>query len=529
LYRKAAIYNHCFMWNSYNVPFQGIVGIVWTNGGGMASFVGTGASDELLGTPDADVISGLGGDDTISGAGGADQLFGNDGNDRFVFMSQQSILLPNSFAIPVVDGGDGTDRIELLFGSFDFRTATLNNIEAIHIASTVRDLTIAAGQQQLVDIMKRDNISSFPFGGPLLGGFYLENGTLEYSQKLKVLSLGFVQVTDNSGTMLGNDVPPPVLAQPLADQTATKHSLSARYVFSFNKDAFQAPAAGLPLLFSVSLADGSSLPSGLLWQSDSGFSGDASLSGFLDIKVTAYFGPASVSDVFRVTFAPLPPLPTGPVLPLPPAPVGPLVPFPSMVSGTSGPDYGSLSNGKDNFKAGAGADHVLGRKGDDRIKGQGGNDWLFGESGNDRLYGGEDDDFLEGGKGKDKLFGNSGSDRLDGGAGSDMLEGGKGKDIFVFNDLKSRDRIVDYSVKNDTIWLSTSVFNFLSVGPLPENVFKVVGDGVGKVDSDDRVIYNAAKGTLAYDRDGSGKGAAFVFATLDKGLKMTVSEFSIWI
>jgi hypothetical protein len=101
----------------------------------------------------------------------------------------------------------------------------------------------------------------------------------------------------------------------------------------------------------------------------------------------------------------------------------------------------------------------------------------IGGDGNDVLTGNDAKNTLQGGLGNDRLGGGRGDDRLYGEWGSDVLTGGSGKDAFVFNTDPSNgdiDRITDFSVKDDTIWLSQSVFAALPrKGALASSFFKV--------------------------------------------------------
>ncbi|MBD2748059.1 hypothetical protein IC232_15290 [Microvirga sp. BT688] len=65
----------------------------------------------------------------------------------------------------------------------------------------------------------------------------------------------------------------------------------------------------------------------------------------------------------------------------------------------------------------------------------------------------------------DRLTGGTGMDVLWGGLGKDTLTGDKGQDIFVFdtkpNKKSNLDKIADFNVKDDTIWLDNKVFTKL--------------------------------------------------------------------
>ncbi|MBO1911615.1 hypothetical protein J4G37_43345, partial [Microvirga sp. 3-52] len=112
-------------------------------------------------------------------------------------------------------------------------------------------------------------------------------------------------------------------------------------------------------------------------------------------------------------------------------------------------------------------------RGNDVVAGLGGHDRIFTAGGHDALYGGADNDWLYGEAGRDRLSGESGQDRLYGGADNDWLSGGSGSDVFVFDarlgtsktDRKVNfDKIADFNVKDDTIWLDNAIFKKLGKG-----------------------------------------------------------------
>ena len=231
------------------------------------------------------------------------------------------------------------------------------------------------------------------------------------------------------------------------------------------------------------------------------------------------------------------------------------------VSSLDGIEGLSLGAGNDTGYGDAGANYLAGWAGADTLYGQGGNDTLYGgtendylsgDAGYDALYGGQGDDRLSGGTENDTLYGESGSDtifgdqggdvlsggsendRLYGGIGKDVLTGGSGKDIFVFeakpNKRTNLDKITDFNVKDDTIWLDNKYMPKLGKGtptkPVKLNkAFFTIGDKAK--DGNDYLVYNAKKGILYYDVDGSGAKAMVEIATLKKGLKLTYADFFV--
>ena len=130
------------------------------------------------------------------------------------------------------------------------------------------------------------------------------------------------------------------------------------------------------------------------------------------------------------------------------------------------------------------------------IHGMAGNDRLIGFGGNDTLDGGDGDDLLQGGIGSDHLIGGFGSDqfRFD----TSILNG----DI---------DTLADFDGSLDQIQLSRAIFSALDLGALSASAFV---SGTEAQDSDDRIIYDAVTGSLFYDADGNGAGAAIKFASV---------------
>ena len=127
-----------------------------------------------------------------------------------------------------------------------------------------------------------------------------------------------------------------------------------------------------------------------------------------------------------------------------------------------------------------------------------------------------------------ELYGNNGANVLNGGAGADYLLGYGGADIFQFTTALGGgnvDHIGDFISGTDRIALDDAVFTGIgALGTLSGSAF-VTGTAAG--DADDRIIYNSATGQLFFDADGSGSGAAVLFATVTPGLTLTASDFMV--
>lgn len=125
------------------------------------------------------------------------------------------------------------------------------------------------------------------------------------------------------------------------------------------------------------------------------------------------------------------------------------------------------------------------------------------------------------------LSGNAGDNILRGYDGHDVLTGGAGRDIFGFDlppGVGNVDRITDFSVADDSIHLRQSGFGAISKGILDADAFHL-GSVAG--DAQDRILYDGASGAIFYDADGSGAGAAVLFAQVTPGLTLTYADFTI--
>lgn len=143
--------------------------------------------------------------------------------------------------------------------------------------------------------------------------------------------------------------------------------------------------------------------------------------------------------------------------------------------------------------------------------------------------GGSAGDVIRGNAAKNVLRGNAGNDVLFGQTGSDTLYGGAGRDTFVFNTALDRwrnvDRLIDFSVPNDTIKLEDAIFAGITrKGTLASGFFH---KGGAAHDPSDRIIYDRSSGALLYDADGTGRAAAVKFAQLKAGLALTAADFYV--
>ena len=79
----------------------------------------------------------------------------------------------------------------------------------------------------------------------------------------------------------------------------------------------------------------------------------------------------------------------------------------------------------------------------------------------------------------------------------------------------------------DSIRLDSAIFSqLLKTGVLDSARFAANAQGVAQ-DSDDHIVHNTTTGSLSYDADGSGSGAAVHFATLLNGTTINGSNFVV--
>ena len=180
------------------------------------------------------------------------------------------------------------------------------------------------------------------------------------------------------------------------------------------------------------------------------------------------------------------------------------------------------NGGSDQISGGAGADTLLGGAGGDTLTGGGGGDTLTGAGGGDTLTGSG---------GADNLSGGAGVDTLNGGGGHDVMNGGSSADVFLFNSAlgpAATDVINSFVAADDTIGLDNDIFTALgtATGTLAGSRFKANADGAA-TDGDDRIVYDTTSGELFYDADGSGGGAAVLFATLTGAPTVTAADFVV--
>ncbi len=193
---------------------------------------------------------------------------------------------------------------------------------------------------------------------------------------------------------------------------------------------------------------------------------------------------------------------------------------------TSGAGFDYLS-GIENVVGSVFADFLIGSSAANEMFGGNGNDAIASLDGDDRLGGGNGHDTLFGDAGDDALSGGQGDDLLSGGLGRDVLIGGAGRDLFLFDVLETslnKDVIKSFEKGEDRLMIDTSVFAALRSAAGSADLSWFV-NGTKAVTADQHIIYNAAKGALYYDADGSGAGAMVQIASLTNHPDLDASDF----
>ena len=134
---------------------------------------------------------------------------------------------------------------------------------------------------------------------------------------------------------------------------------------------------------------------------------------------------------------------------------------------------------------------------------------------------------------KNLIIGNTSANVLNGLGDADTLTGGGGADTFAFTTAPGTtnvDGITDFTVGSDLIALAKSIYTTLkpgaTAGSMAASSFRLAtaastSAGLGEI------IYNAATGSLAFDSDGAGAGAAKQFAQVSAGLALSASAFRL--
>jgi Ca2+-binding RTX toxin-like protein len=534
-------------------------GVVTGGGGndllsGMNSVEGSFFDDALTGNSNFNGILGWGGNDTISGGAGGDWIGGGDGDDsldggtgidtvtyhgNYEFSGSTGVTVSLAITGPQNTGGAGIDTLanfENLAGS-DFADTLAGNSgnNLIDGHSGNDKLNGGAGNDTLSGGDGNDLVIGGAGADALNGGAGVD--VASYAGSTTGVTANLAAGTASGGHAVGDTF------------TSIENLVGSAHADILTGNGFNNVLNGaLGNDTLVGSAGNDTLSGGDGNDTLNGGAGADTLNGGTGIDAASYAGSTAGVTVNLAA--------TGP----------------ASNGHAAGDTFIAIENlvgsaHADRLTGNAGSNALGGGLGNDTLFGGGGNDTLAGGDGNDTLNGGAGADALNGGAGidavsyagsaggvtvnlvatgpasgghavgdtftgienligsahADSLTGNGGNNALSGGAGNDTLagrfgndaiSGGAGADTFVFDTALGAgnvDRIIDFSVADDTIRLDDAIFTALATGDLSVSAFAT---GAAAGDADDRIIYDSTSGALYYDVDGTGVIGKLQFAIL---------------
>ena len=525
------------------------------SGGGSSVITGTTGDDTLTGTDGNDTIDGLGGNDSIVGGNGRDSLIGGSGNDTLDGFF--GVNFGDREQVPdTLNGGLGDDQYIIDNAADQLSDAGgIDSVQAIDMS-----WTLAAGFENLElhnDVSEGsytgignelDNRIAASFAGSRLegrGGDDTLIGGPGQSSNLLIGgngndSLVGPQSFDRLDGGAGNDtlagdgdgiymftVSPGAANSDLITEFISgsgKIELDGRVHansgpsgnFTSGDARFAANAAGAAQDGSDRVVYNTS--TGQLW-----YDADGNGAGAAQLIATLQGAPGlSATDIAVVNGS---------------ASGG------SAINGTASNDTLSGTAGNDTINGLGGNDTILAGSGNDVIDGGSGFDSIdvkntasggvvvdfaagsmtgsgtISFSNIERFVGSTFNDSLTGAAGAENLTGQGGSDTLWGAGGVDTLWGGNGNDFFVFREMgaANADKVSDFATGQDKLELDDSAFGAIgAMGNFAagDGRFWAAAGATSGHDANDRVVYDTSTGSLYYDADGSGSGAAQLVATI---------------
>jgi Ca2+-binding RTX toxin-like protein len=354
------------------------------------------------------VFAGIGGD-LIKGQAGADKLHGGLGDDAFEYDVPSDVSSGE-----VIDGGPGSDRLLMLGGIVDFRTATIISIENVDFdpvgfpqSAHFRSNQVGTGLSAALRVIGDNNVATYE--------------ELQFEMGTRSLSLaGFTFIgwgANNFIGITGNQSAETIIGSSQAD-SVTARGGNDKVKGGGGNDLIDGDAGNDVLAGEA----GNDVLRGLAGDDTLvGGPGSDTLNGGLG-NDTYVFGAASdrivdAGGIDRIT---------------------------STITRSLAP-FGAI---EDLLLAGAGQINGIGNALNNDITGNVRANILDGRAGADALIGGA---------GNDTVLGGIGNDTLTGGLGKDTMTGGTGADDFRFNGIAeigigaTRDRITDFAHLVDDI------------------------------------------------------------------------------
>jgi len=433
--------------------------------GGNDIISGNAGNDNLEGGAGNDTLEGGAGNDTLNGGTGDNALYGGTGNDRYIFKSDDYITITEY-------AGEGVDTVESSF-SFDLGPAYLENLiltgtSAINGTGNSLNNTITgnSANNKLTGGTGNDTLNGGAGNDSLIGdGVNNQTNTFSNNSPLSIPDLSTIRSNLAVSGLTGS----------IADVNVT---LNISHSWDSDLDVFLISPTGTRVeLFTDVGSSGSNFTNTTL-DDEAATSitfGTAPFTGtFKPERLLSAFDTQNPNGTWRLE----------------------VTDDDSLITGT-------LNNWSLQFTT------------------------QTVDVGNDLLDGGTGNDTLTGGAGNDILTGGSGNDILVGGSGNDTLTGGIGSDRFTFNSRSEGiDRITDFSVIDDTIFVSASGFGggLIAGAAIATNRFAI---GIAATTSSQRFIYSTGNGSLFFDQDGIGAIAKIQIATLNTGLSLSNADIVV--
>jgi VCBS repeat-containing protein len=522
------------------------------------TITGTAGDDTLIGTIGDDTIDGLGGNDVVNAGAGADLIHGGDGFDQLYGEADDDVLEGGNDD-DILAGGDGNDQLSGQAGNDGL--VGENGDDQLSGGADNDSLDGGEGEDTLDGGDGDDFLSDFAGTNSFAGGAGGDQIVASSSDGAQTIDGGDGNDTirhyyRSSASTITTGSGSDTIELAHAD-VGSAAIIVTDFTAGTGGDMFRLSGDDGSLLSLLSGWDGSSNPfgSGFLRLEQSGadtllqWDRDGTAGGS-NWETLAVLQNTDADDFTDANFVPG-------YDPNGSAPAGETITGTAeddTLTGTVGGDTINGLGGNDVVNGGAGADlidggdgfdilygeadddvidggnnddYAWGGEGADQMSGGTGNDGLFGENGDDQLSGGDGDDSLEGSEGDDTLVGGDGQDFLTGGLGSDVLTGGVGGDFFNFQSASDGpDEITDFATGTDQIRVSASDFGGgLAAGGA---VSLVSGsDPRANDDATGQFLYDTDDGSLFWDADGTGSGAAVLVATLSNVPPLETSDFIV--
>ena len=514
----------------------GVLAISGTGNAGYNVLIGNAAANQLRGLGGDDVIDGAAGADLIDGGDGNDQMAGGPGNDTFVVgqSSDQVSEAPN----------EGSDVVR---ATIDF--ALPDNVEELRLEGSAvfgtgnalaNRLVGNAGDNELTGLGGADNLDGGPGADTLVGGDGNDTYVLDDPGDVVIEAIG------GGIDTVFTSVP---LVMPAAIENATLTGAGnldlvgngADNLLRGNDGGNRLDGGGGSDALFGGLGDDTYLVEGNDTVSERAGEGTD------EVIYRGSGGTTLGPNVENLTLA---------------AGVGALSAtgngVANLVIGNGSRNLLDAGDGNDTLLGGAGDDTLLGGAGDDLLDGERGADMMLGGAGNDTYRvdhvrdaigesagGGIDtvismlrdftlpanvENLVLGGTGRQHGSGNDLANTINGNVAANILTGGGGADRFVFDDAlgpANVDTVTDFASGSDKLVLDHLVFDGLAFGTLAAASFRAGPDLQAGVATTDRVFFDTTTGTLSFDADGSGAGAAVVFATIAVGHAVVASDIIV--